>query len=160
MTLASKSGVCAQRMAVNQGGWYATFQQSNCRPQDIMSTQLTGEFDDTSNEIGYTGSWEHRNFPLAAGTTVSYSNAPGAVARLSFEGTQITYVYTKAFNRGIARVKLDGISRGDIDLYSQKVEWPSRMVFGGLAAGKHIFELTVAGRKARPLRIDTSMWTL
>jgi hypothetical protein len=64
-----------------------------------------------------------------------------------FEGTAVTYVYTKAWNRGIAEVKLDGISRGEIDLYSPKIVWQARTAFTGLTSGKHTFELIVAGRK-------------
>jgi hypothetical protein len=147
VSLASSSGVCVQRMAVNRIGWYATLKQSNCPTQDIPRTQITGTFDDVNNEIKYTGVWAHSSFPAAANKTVSYSNDTGAVARLSFAGTEITYIYTKAFNRGVAAVKVDGISRGDIDLYSPKVVWQARKLFGGLTAGKHTFELIVAGRK-------------
>jgi hypothetical protein len=78
---------------------------------------------------------------------VSYSNAPGAWASVSFEGNEITWVYTKAFNRGIAEVKLDGLARGDIDLYSPKIVWQARQTFKVLAPGKHTFEVTVSGKK-------------
>lgn len=135
--LASGSGLCVQRLAVNQVGWYSTFRQSNC----------AGTFDDISDDIVYLGLWSHASFPQAAAGTVSFSNSPGAVARLSFEGSEITWVYTKAFNRGIAEVKLDGIARGDIDLYSPKIVWQARKTFDGLSPGKHTFEVIVAGRK-------------
>jgi hypothetical protein len=114
---------------------------------DLQLPQVTGTFDDISDDIVYTGLWSHSSFAEAAGGTVSFSNSPGAVARLSFEGTQITWVYTRAFNRGIAEVKLDGIARGDIDLYSPKIVWQARKTFDGLALGKHTFEVIVAGRK-------------
>jgi hypothetical protein len=145
--LAAGSGLCVQRLAVNQVGWYATFRQSNCAPVDLKLPQVTGNFDDISDDIAYTGEWSHASFAEAAGGTVSFSNSPGAAARLSFEGTQITWVYTKAFNRGIAEVKLDGISRGDVDLYSPKIVWQTRKTFDGLTPGKHTFEVIVTGRK-------------
>jgi len=147
VTLASHSALCVQRMTVNQVGWYATFRQSNCAPLNVQPIQVTGTFDDVSDDIQYTGLWNHGSFPAAAGGTVSYSNDPGSVARLSFEGNEITYVYSKAFNRGIAGVKLDGIARADIDLYSPRIEWQSRTTFRDLPPGKHTFELTVTGRK-------------
>jgi len=134
-------------MSVNPVGWYATFRQSNCAPVDLKLPQITGTFDDINDDVVYSGLWTHGSFPEAAGGTVSYSNSPGAAARLQFEGSEITWVYTKAFNRGIAEIKLDGIARGDVDLYSPKNVWQARKTFGGLPPGKHTFEVIVAGRK-------------
>ncbi len=109
---------------------------------------MTGTFDDISDDIVYNARlWSHALFPEASGGTVTYSNSPGAAARVSFEGSEITWVYAKAFNRGIAEVKLDGIPRGDIDLYSPKIVWQTRKTFDGLAPGKHTFEVIVTGRK-------------
>lgn len=147
VTLALSSAVCVERMAVNPVGWYATFRQSNCPPLDIHPVQVTGTFDDISEDIRYTGAWTHGSYQTAANGTVSFSKDPGAVARLPFEGNEITWVYTKAFNRGVAEVKLDGITRGLIDLYSPKIEWQARKTFGPLTPGKHTFEVIVTGRK-------------
>ena len=147
VTLASGSAVCVQRLTVNPSGWYATFRQSSCEPVDIQPLQVKGTFDDGSDDLQYSGLWNHGSFPAAAGGTVSYSNSPGAVASLSFEGSEITYVYSKAFNRGIAEIRLDGIARGDIDLYSSSIVWQARTAFRDLTPGKHTFEVTVSGRK-------------
>lgn len=145
--LASDSAVCVQRLAVNQGSWYATFRQSNCAPLDIQPLHTTGIFDDMSDEMHYAGQWNHGSFAAAAAGTVSDSKDPRSVAWLSFEGREITYVYSKAFNRGIAEVRLDGIARGDIDLYSPNTVWQARTAFRNLTPGKHTFELIVSGRK-------------
>ncbi len=158
VTLASGATVCVERLAVNPLGWYATFRRSDCAPQNVPPPQVQvtapprrvngGMFDDGSDAIQYTGQWTHGSSPGAARGTESYSNDPGSVARLTFEGSEITYVYTRTFNRGIAEVRLDGIARGEIDLYSPKAVWQARTAFRGLTPGKHTFELIVAGRKA------------
>jgi len=150
VTLAADSAICVQRMSVNPVGWYATFRPSNCAPVNVQPIQVKGTFDDVSDDIQYAGAWNHGSFPAAAGGTVSYSNSAGAVARLAFEGSEITWIYSKAFNRGIAEVKLDGIARGDIDLYSPKIIWQAQTVFRDLPPGKHTFEVTVSGRKDAP----------
>ena len=127
----------------------------------IHPVQVTGTFDDISDDIHYTGLWSHGLFAEAAGGTVSFSNDPGAVARLSFEGSEITWVYTKAFNRGIAEVKLDGIARGEIDLYSPKIVWQARKTFDRSDAGKaHVRSDRRRTKGRRPPRIDMWMWTL
>jgi len=148
VTLAAHSNVCVQRLFVNQLGWYATFRQSDCAPVDVQPLKVTGTFDDTSDDIRYVGRWNHGSFPAAAGGTASDSNDPGSVAWLPFEGSEITYVYSKASNRGIAEVKLDGVTRGEIDLYSPKPVWQAQTAFRQLKPGKHTFEVTVSGRKA------------
>ncbi len=143
---ADASAVCVQRLSVNPAGWYATFRQSGCDAPPPL--RLTGAFDDTSDAVQFTGQWVHfPSFPQASGGTLSFSNDPTAVAQLSFRGAEITYVYTKAFNRGMAEVRVDGSSHGVIDLYSPRIQWQSSVTFRGLKPGLHTFELRATGRK-------------
>ena len=109
--------------------------------------RMTGAFDGTSEAIEYSGPWTRESYPQAVEGTLSYSNATAASARLSFRGTEITWVYALAGNRGIGSVKIDGVPRGDVDLYNPKIVWQSHTTFGGIAPGKHTFEVTVSGRK-------------
>ncbi len=144
---ADDAGLCVARERVSPVGWYATFRLAGCPPPDVRPLQVTGTFDNGSDEIDYSGQWFRSDFREAASGATTFANAPGAAAKLSFEGTEITWIYAKAFNRGIAEVKLDGVSRGEINLYSPKIVWQTRRTFGGLARGKHIFELIVTGKK-------------
>jgi hypothetical protein len=142
--------ICTQRLALHEDGWYGTFRQSGCSAPDLeppKPPRVTGTFDGTSDEIEYYGSWTRGAYPDAVDGTLNYSNTPGSSAQFSFEGTEITWVYALAPNRGIGSVKIDGSPRGDIDLYSPKIVWQSRTTFRDLAPGKHTFEVTVAGRK-------------
>ena len=109
--------------------------------------RMTGAFDGTSEAIVYSGPWTRGSYPQAVEGTLNYSNSPAASAWLSFRGTEITWVYALARNRGIGSVKIDGVPRGDIDLYNSEIVWQSHTTFGGLAPGKHTFEVTVSGRK-------------
>ena len=114
---------------------------------DSKSPRVTGTFDDTSNEIVYSGPWSSGTYPPAVNGTLSFSNDVGSSARLSFEGSEITWVYARAWNRGIASVKIDGTPRGEFDLYDPRVIWQSRTTFRDLGPGKHTFEVAVTGRK-------------
>jgi hypothetical protein len=144
----ANSSFCVQRLSVNAVGWYGTFRESGCTAMDMKPPRETGTFDGSSDEIEYSGAWTRGVFPEAVEGTISYANATSASARLAFSGTEITWVYTRAFNRGIGSVKIDGVSRSDVDLYSPKIIWQAKTVFGNLAPGKHTFEVTVTGRKA------------
>jgi hypothetical protein len=102
--------------------------------------------DDASPAVVYSGNWTARAFGAAYRGTVTYSDQPGAAARFSFKGTELQYVYTKAPNRGMALVSIDGSPRATIDLYDPQIVWQVRSVFGGLTAGLHQAEIRVLGR--------------
>jgi len=148
VTDADDAGVCVDRQSVNPVGWYATFRRSGCPPSDVLPLQLNGTFENGNEELTYGGQWFSGSFHEAASGSIMFSNQPGASAKLSFEGNEITWVYSRAFNRGVAVVKLDGASRGEIDLYDPKIIWQTRKTFTGLGAGKHTFEVIVTGKKA------------
>jgi hypothetical protein len=107
-----------------------------------------GNYDDLDARIEYNGAWIHDpQFAQAANGSVTYCNIPGAWLRLAFQGSAITYVFTKAANRGIAQVSIDGIVQGRIDMYSAITQWRSQKTFTRLAPGVHLFEVRVLGEK-------------
>jgi hypothetical protein len=103
--------------------------------------------DDASPAVVYSGNWGKGAFRSAFRETLTFSDEPGAVARFSFEGTELLYIYTKAFNRGMALVTIDGTARATIDLYDPQIVWQARTVFGGLKPGPHRAEIQVIGRR-------------
>ncbi|MGH9614615.1 MAG: hypothetical protein ACRD4P_16225, partial [Bryobacteraceae bacterium] len=108
-----------------------------------------GTYDDADSRVIWQGLWSHdTQFPDAAQHTVTYSDVPGASVSLAFTGDEIAYVYTRARNRGIAEVRIDGSPRGRVDLYSMDTKWRSRTSFAGLRPGKHTIEVRVTGDKA------------
>ncbi len=58
----------------------------------------------------------------------------------------MTYIFTKAPNRGIAEVTVDGKSQGAIDLYSEKIEWQTRQRFCCFSPGRHLLTIRVTGQ--------------
>ena len=103
--------------------------------------------DDASPAVVYSGNWGAGAFRSAFRGTLTFSDEPGAVARFSFEGTELQYIYTKAFNRGMALVTIDGSARATIDLYDPQIVWQAHTVFGGLKPGPHHAEIQVLGRR-------------
>ena len=102
-----------------------------------------GEYDDMDPRVAYAGVWHgDRQFDGPAGGSVTYSARPGARACLRFTGGRITYVYTKAANRGRALVTVDG-SRTVLDLYSPASVWQARSSFAAPGGGSHRFEVEV-----------------
>lgn len=107
-----------------------------------------GVYDDSNWHLMFTGPWPlDTQFAEPMNGTVTYCNQAGGTFSLRFEGTGITWVHTKAGNRGKAEVFLDGVSRGVVDLYSPAVEWRQKLEYGGLAEGEHTIEVRVLGEK-------------
>jgi hypothetical protein len=143
------------------GNQYLARLQPACRSQQIVSS---GVYDDFDPALLFRGDWTmDRSFKGPDRNTISYSNVSGSEAQITFEGTALTYTYTKAPNRGLAEVTIDGSSQGAIDLYSPDIEWQSHTRFCCLAAGKHVAVIRVAGRanpKSTGVYIDLDSFTV
>jgi hypothetical protein len=133
------------------GHFSGRFQLRNVLPAPISDSNREappGSYDDTDAHIEYNGAWIHEKlYPQAWGESLSYSEHAGDSARFLFSGRSITYVYTKAPNRGIAQVLIDRKPRGLIDLFSGEIAWQERTVFDGLDAGPHTIEIQVTRNK-------------
>lgn len=115
------------------------------RPAARNLEPISGTADGASKAVGYAGIWLTGVYPQPLGGTLTYSDRPGATARVCFEGTEFQYIYTKAWNRGLANVVIDGISHS-VDLYDPGLVWQARTVFGDLKPGRHCGVVQVLGR--------------
>lgn len=117
-------------------------------PPCPMDSKPTAEaMDDSSLRICWEGTWTPGDFPLAYDGTLTFTNQKGAAAIFNFEGSSLTYVYTKAYNRGIAEVLIDGVTRGTVDQYAPNILWRQKTAFDGLSPGKHTAEVRVPHRR-------------
>ncbi|MDR3717768.1 MAG: glycosyltransferase family 39 protein [Bryobacteraceae bacterium] len=105
--------------------------------------------DDQSTRLQYRGRWRTlREFGMACGGTLSYTDEPGAEVTLAFSGTSVTYVFTRAYTRGRAEVLIDGIRREVLDEFSSGIEWRSEVTYAGLAPGPHTITIRCLHSKA------------
>ncbi len=113
-----------------------------------LLTVKPGQYDDFDAAIRYVGNWAHGpGFAGAYRNTVSFVSAAGAKAELAFEGRSLVYVFTKAFNRGMPEVTIDGERRAVLDLYSPQTEWQARKEFCCFGPGRHVVAIVESGRK-------------
>jgi len=104
-------------------------------------------YDDFDPALLYRGQWNHdKNFAEPDQHTISFTDAPGAEVEIDFAGKAFTYAYTKAVNRGIASVTVDGADHGSVDLYSADTEWQSHTRFCCFAPGRHVALIRVSGK--------------
>ena len=115
-------------------------------PVEPLLTAKPGAYDDFDPSILLRGDWERNDgFERAFRHTVTYTDTPGAEIRFAFEGTRVKYVFTRAANRGIAAITIDGASKGTVDLYSVEPQWQSSVWFTGLGPGRHLLVIRVTG---------------
>ncbi|MFN8007242.1 MAG: fibronectin type III domain-containing protein [Terriglobia bacterium] len=113
----------------------------------------TGTYDSNSTNVVYTGSWAlTTSYPLSYASTLNYSSAQNDRATFSFSGDDVTYVFTKDGFRGIANIKIDGIDKGNLDLYTPSGPNLNKLFqvaksYSGLGAGNHTIEVTVTNTK-------------
>ena len=106
-----------------------------------------GVYDDFDPSIVFDGDWAHdTSFQGPDRHTISFSDTPGAGVFIAFRGTALTYVFTKAPNRGVAAVTIDGKAPQTVDLYSPNVEWQTRKRFCCFNAGRHRAVIQVTGK--------------
>jgi hypothetical protein len=113
-----------------------------------------GQYDDRDPRIVYERAWGRGRFAETSDGTLTASNSADATFRFSFNGAGVTYIYTKAFNRGIAEISIDGARQGDLDLYSPATEWQARTRVVCSQPGPHTLVVRVTGRK-NPAAKDT-----
>jgi hypothetical protein len=115
----------------------------------ITTAAATRVIDDAQG-LELSGSWATvKDFGQAYLGTLTYSNRPGASIDLAFEGKAITYVFTRAFNRGIAAVEIDGVAQPPVDLYAPLVEWQQSQRFVMGRPGRHTIRIGVTGQRRK-----------
>ena len=150
-----------------QGDEYLAKLQPTCRPRQERTAALVrpGFYDDFDPALLYRGDWNRdaKGFAEPDRHTISYTNVPGSEVEIVFEGKALTYVYTKALNRGIASVTVDGVEQGPVDLYSAETQWQSRTRFCCFAPGRHVAVLRLTGRadpRSKGTYIDLDSFTV
>jgi len=108
-----------------------------------------GAYDDADPRIVLHAPWvRDTQFQEAYRHTLTYTNIPDASISSTFTGSSITYVYTRAPNRGIAEVMIDGLIRDRLDLYAPETEWASRTTYSALGSGTHVIKIRVTGQRS------------
>ena len=108
---------------------------------DNMDSSST--YDNMDSSIRYAGAWIFDKFKEATNGTIAYSNNPGDSFSFQFQGSEIRWVYTRAFNRGMAVVSIDGKEKETVDLYSPGIHWQSWTTLSGLDDGRHVLEVRI-----------------
>ncbi len=142
--------------------WEVAAVRNEPRPLPAITLE-PGGYDDAHPAFRYRGPWLHdTQSPGASGGTLTYSGHPGARLTFCFRGRRLVYVFTRAPNRGIASLWLDGRKTGEVDLYNPEVRWQQRMEVN-FQEGLHKAEIRVENRThklATGFHVDVDRWEI
>jgi hypothetical protein len=117
----------------------------------------TNRIEDTDQAVSYTGTWLHGTDTRATGGTYAEAQLAGAVATLSFTGTEVRWLGYFNNNNGIARVSVDGTVVGEVDTYSASPALGVMFTAVGLSRRAHTLTIEVTGTKNQA---STDTWVI
>jgi len=110
-------------------------------PQAVVGP---GEYDEWNPGTRYSGPWAIDNqFAEAYSHTLRYCGGPPCWMEFRFRGGVVTIIYTAAYNRGRARILLDGREAGILVEKAEGIHWQQRYAVRAPAAGAHVLRVEV-----------------
>lgn len=121
---------------------------ANCSAWRTTPSFALGAVQENNTNVSYGGKWTSQSIAGSYGGQVRYAATNKDKVTYRFTGTSVAFITTKGPNRGIARILIDGVNAGTVDLYSA-TQQTGQIVFvrSGLAAGSHSIVVQVLGTR-------------
>lgn len=107
---------------------------------------VTKTYQQTDSNLFYLGTWTPQSATAASGGSFRYIDAKGSCT-VRFTGTSLAWLAKKKSTYGIAKLTLDGASKGMVDLYSTTETYGKVWETGTLASGAHTLTIEWTGTK-------------
>ena len=105
-------------------------------------------FDSTDPGNNYNQNWGTHYATAYYGSSMRYSNTVNNYVEKQFVGDNIHWISLKNNDLGIAEVFIDGVSRGNVDLYSPySIAQADVFSVSNLSQGTHTIKVVVTGKK-------------
>ncbi|MCL2881972.1 MAG: hypothetical protein FWF45_03650 [Coriobacteriia bacterium] len=116
-------------------------------------------YEETSSFIYFIGAWGKATNPANSGGALNYSKQAGAAAQIRFAGDGIEWDGIRASTCGKARVTLDGVGQGTINLTTNKTYYKQALFHktGLNAAVVHTLTITVVSATPTAACVDRIM---
>ncbi len=96
-----------------------------------------GTYDNSSDDILFTGTWDHYDVSGPYNATLQYTNVEDNKAVMQFTGTMVSLLYTKYTSRGNYEIIIDGGAPITLNAYGTALQWQQRWDSPLLSAGTH-----------------------
>ncbi len=124
------------------------------QPGTASSPAGAGTYDDADGHWIYSGTWRYYAGSGPLSNTLHYTDGIGDSAELRFNGASFVLTYTKANNRGLIDVYVDGVKAGTINAYSASTLWQQIWTSQVYPAGEHTVRLVHAGNSGTYIDVD------
>ena len=116
------------------------------RTPTITGTQVinpvpAGTYNDNNANIRYSGTWTTQSEYSASEGTYHYSDQSGSSAELTFNGSQVSLLYSTDSNMGNLRILIDNTQVVILSQYSSSTTWQSRWDSSVLSNGTHTIRI-------------------
>ena len=115
------------------------------------STSVTlnvGTYQEDNSALVYTGTWKSRNSNDYDNNALKLGTATNSAVEFTFNGTSFEWYGTKANNRGIATVYIDGKEVKSVDAYASSTAFTELLYKSDtLASGTHTVKIVASGSK-------------
>jgi bacillopeptidase F len=116
---------------------------------DTLTRAIAARYQQTDRRLAYTGSWTIVRNPAASGGSLAIANSAGSSVTIRFFGISATCIAKRGPIYGRARITVDGIDRGTVDLYSATGEWQQEIwATKTLEMGPHTITISWTGLKS------------
>ena len=111
-------------------------------------TLNAGTYQEDNNALVYTGTWKSRTSNDYDNNALKLGTATNSAVEFTFNGTSFEWYGTKANNRGIANVYIDGKEVKSVDAYASSTAFKQLLYKSDtLASGTHTAKIVVSGSK-------------
>ena len=115
---------------------------------NIVQAPKVTRIEQSDTRLFYVGSWTAGSASAAAGGSHRYTNSAGSCT-VSFNGTYLAWLAKKSSKYGNARVYVDGVDKGTVDLYNAS-EVYGKVWDITLPAGSHTVTVAWTGTTNHP----------
>ncbi len=101
---------------------------------------------ETSPRIAYDD-WNGISSTSASGGAYRAAATSTSTCSMRFTGTRVDWVTSTGPSAGRARVFIDGVDKGVVDLYAASQVWKVAKIYSGLSSGSHTIKVQALGTK-------------
>jgi hypothetical protein len=113
-----------------------------------VSAPQDARVQETIASAAYTPGWSSNGSTTWSGGTAAVAGTAGERVTFTFTGSGVRWIGYRAKITGIARVSIDGVFVGEVDLYSDSEQFQSPVFAAtGLSPGSHTLTIEATGLK-------------
>jgi SpoIID/LytB domain protein len=112
----------------------------------IVKDGSLNRYQQNDTNLVYTGTWTATSATAASAGSFRYTDAAGSCS-VSFNGAYLAWLAKKSSVYGIAKLTLDGVDQGTVDLYSASATYGKVWETGTLSDGAHTLKIEWTGTK-------------